>query len=85
MEKNLTATFKSVDDLEHAADELRRQGVLDIRIDAAAPIKVDYQADTLVQTLEAPVMDGSFGLAVCVEKSRYRQAEDTIVKYGGEL
>lgn len=85
MEKNLSATFKRVDDLEHAADELRRQGVLNIRFDDRAAFKVDYQSDTFIQSAGDYLSNNPYALQVSVEMSRYRQAEDTITKYGGEL
>lgn len=87
MEKNLTAMFKRVDDLEQAADALRKQGVLELRFDETVPIKVDYQSDTLIQSMENALQssDQAYALQVSVEKSRYRQAEDTIAKFGGQL
>ncbi|MNH99756.1 hypothetical protein D3C73_525350 [compost metagenome] len=84
MEKNITATFKKVNDLELAADELRRQGVLDIQCEQPM-ILIDYQAHTLIQTVGDYAPSESYDLHVCVELSRYRQAEDTITKYRGEL
>jgi hypothetical protein len=84
MEIHLTATFTNMSDLEQAAEDLRRQGVLDIRFDDSV-LKVDYQADTFIQSLEDNVSDTDYGLQVSVEKSRYRHAEDIITRYGGTL
>jgi hypothetical protein len=85
MEKNLSATFKKVDDMELAAHELRKQGVLDIQFDDSVPIQIDYQSNTLIDPAAEAVLDNSYALQVSVELSRYRQAEDTITKYGGQI
>lgn len=86
MEKNLTATFNHVDNLEQAAAELKRQGVLDLKFDQSRSIQVDYQSDHLVQSLiDNSSSDDCYALEVSVELSRYRQAEDTLIKYGGRL
>lgn len=85
MEKNLSATFKKVDDMELAAHELRKQGVLDIQFDDGAPIQIDYQSDMLFDPMGGVVLDNPYTLQVSVELSRYRQAEDTILKYGGQI
>ncbi|NEW07296.1 hypothetical protein GK047_14915 [Paenibacillus sp. SYP-B3998] len=84
MEVNLTATFHNVDNLEQAAEQLKRQGVLDIRFDNNNFI-VEFQSDSFVQNLESSIASLSYGLEVCVQKSRYREAEDTITKFGGQL
>lgn len=83
MEKNLTATFRRVDDMELAADELRKQGVLDIKFDESVPIKIDYQAGTHIESMGGETADGQYAIQVTVEMSRYRQAEDTIARFGG--
>jgi hypothetical protein len=85
LEKNITATFKKMNDLELAAEELRKQGVLDLRFDDSNPIKIDYQSNNLIEALGDSLLGESYALQVSVEKSRYRQAEDTIAKFGGEF
>ncbi|UJF33338.1 hypothetical protein [Paenibacillus hexagrammi] len=85
MEKSLTATFTNVENLEQAADELRQQGVLDLKFDNNASFKIDFQAHSLVQSTQDIVSDHAYTLEVTVEKSRYRQAEDTLVKHGGHV
>jgi hypothetical protein len=72
METNLTAAFKKKSDLELAAKALRQQGVLDLRI------------HNVIENMEA-AEDFTYSLDVFVEKSRWRQAEDTIIRHGGLL
>jgi hypothetical protein len=72
METNLTAAFKKKDDLDSAAKALRIQGVLDLRIHHAKP-KQQAGEEYL------------YSLDVFVEKSRWRQAEDTIIRHGGQF
>ncbi|WP_248929301.1 hypothetical protein [Paenibacillus hamazuiensis] len=83
--ETLRATFNSRDGLEQAVKALREQGAVDIRIEA--------DTDLLQQNSVAAmsVLSDIFGdvaspltMEVVVESSRYRQAEDTIVKYGGQ-
>ncbi|MBP1994632.1 hypothetical protein [Paenibacillus eucommiae] len=85
MEIHLTAEFKDMSSLEQAVEELRLQGVLDIRFDNQIPIKVDFQADTVMESLENSLAGQTYTLQVSVEKSRYRQSEDIIAKYAGAL
>jgi hypothetical protein len=72
METTLTAAFKKKADLDLAAIDLRKQGVLDLRI---------YNLVDHIDTSE----EISYSLDVFVEKSRCRQAEDTIMRHGGKL
>jgi hypothetical protein len=72
METTLTAAFKKKTDLDLAATALRQQGVLDIRI------------HNVIENMEA-AEDFTYSLDVFVEKSRWRQAEDTIIRHGGQL
>ncbi|MEX2461639.1 MAG: hypothetical protein WD469_10165 [Paenibacillaceae bacterium] len=72
METNLTAAFKNKTDLDLAATALRQQGVLDLRI------------HNVLENREA-AEDFTYSLDVFVEKSRWRQAEDTIIRHGGQL
>ncbi|NRF90217.1 hypothetical protein HQN89_04095 [Paenibacillus frigoriresistens] len=85
MEINLAATFQTRDNLEQAAEVLKLQGVLDIKFDNGFMPNSDQQADTFIQSVGSLAAEPSFALKVSVEKSRYRQAEDTIIKYGGQL
>jgi hypothetical protein len=72
METTLTAAFKKKADLDLAASALRKQGVLDIRIHNL----IDHRA---------AAEDMTYSLDVFVEKSRWRQAEDIIIRHGGKL
>ena len=72
METNLTAAFKKISDLDLAASALRQQGVLDLRI------------HDVLANIEA-AEDFTYSMDVFVEKSRWRQAEDTIIRHGGQL
>lgn len=72
METNLTAAFKKKTDLDLAATALRQQGVIDLRI------------HDVLENIEA-ADDFTYSLDVFVEKSRWRQAEDTIIRHGGQL
>lgn len=85
MEVNLAATFQNRDNLEQAAEILKLQGVLDIKFDNGVVPSSDQQADSFIQSVDSFAAEPSFSLMVSVEKSRYRQAEDTIIKYGGQL
>jgi hypothetical protein len=85
MEVNLAATFQNRDNLEQAAEVLKLQGVLDIKFDNGVVPSSDQQADSFIQSVDSYAAEPSFALMVSVEKSRYRQAEDTIIKYGGQL
>jgi hypothetical protein len=92
METNLTAAFKKKDDLDSAAKALRTQGVLDLRIHHPKPRQQAAQAtqaqpvdikDT-IELMEAGE-EYVYSLDVFVEKSRWRQAEDTIIRHGGQF
>lgn len=85
MEVNLAATFQNRDNLEQAAEILKLQGVLDIKFDNGVVPSSDQQTDSFIQSVDSFAAEPSFSLMVSVEKSRYRQAEDTIIKYGGQL
>lgn len=95
METNLYAAFKKKDDLDAAAKALRKQGVLDLRIHQPKPRQQAAQAP---QTTQAQPVDNEdtielmeageeylYSLDVFVEKSRWRQAEDTIIRHGGQF
>jgi hypothetical protein len=72
METTLTAAFKKKTDLDLAATALREQGVLDLRIHNVIENKESTENCT-------------YSLDVFVEKSRWRQAEDTLIRHGGQL
>jgi hypothetical protein len=93
METNLTAAFKKKDDLDSAAKALRTQGVLDLRIHHPKPRQQAAQAPQAAQAAQAhdtiELMEAGeeyvYSLDVFVEKSRWRQAEDTIIRHGGQF
>ncbi|MFC5450616.1 hypothetical protein [Paenibacillus aestuarii] len=85
MEKNLTATFHNVDNLEQAAEQLRKQGIIDMKFPNLSAALIDYQSDMMIQSIESSALAPSYELEVCVQQSRYREAEDTILKFGGDL
>lgn len=85
MEIKLMATFTSRDQLVQTAELLRLQGVLDIQFNDGGQINSDYQANSYLQSIDSIATEPSYALTVRAEKSRYRQAEDTIIKYGGQL
>jgi hypothetical protein len=89
METNLTAAFKKKVDLDLAATALRNQGVLDLRIHPpikrkTASIPKPVQTDDTLESMEA-AEEYLYSLDVFVEKSRWRQAEDTIIRHGGQF
>jgi hypothetical protein len=89
METTLTAAFKKKTDLELAANALRNQGVLDLRIhhpkkrilSIPAPI---VSNESLIDPIEI-AEEYVYSFDVFVETSRWRQAEDTIIRHGGQL
>ncbi|NOV02735.1 hypothetical protein [Paenibacillus planticolens] len=86
MEINLQATFADRSTMEKTAEILRSQGVLDIKFNYGGEPHHDALSSGLAQSLHSfSAAEPSYALTVCVEKSRYRQAEDTIIKYGGHL
>jgi hypothetical protein len=72
METTLTAAFKKKADLDLAATALRNQGVLDLRI------------HNVLENMDSSGA-ATYSLDVFVEKSRWRQAEDTLIRHGGLL
>jgi hypothetical protein len=89
METNLTAVFKKKNDLDLATQALRKQGVLDLRMHhpkfrkQAAQGQPVNNEDT-IELIEAEE-EYLYTLDVFVEKSRWRLAEDTIIRHGGRL
>jgi hypothetical protein len=88
METNLIAAFKKKSDLDLAATALRRQGVLDLRIHYSEKNKFKpahiVSNENLIDPVEA-AEEYLYSLDVFVEKSRWRQAEDTIIRHGGQF
>jgi hypothetical protein len=89
METNLTAAFKKKTDLDLAANALRKQGVLDLRIHhpekRILPISAQIASnEKLLDNIEI-AEEYIYSLDVFVEKSRWRQAEDTIIRHGGQF
>ncbi|MEC0226773.1 hypothetical protein [Paenibacillus alba] len=85
MEINLEAKFFDRFNMEKTAEILRSQGVLDIRFTTENESNTPYSTDSYVQSMDHDAAEPIYSLRVSVEKSRYRQAEDTIIKYGGQL
>ncbi|MDD9270820.1 hypothetical protein ACFPES_27555 [Paenibacillus sp. GCM10023248] len=86
MEVQLEATFTDRLTMEKTAEILRSQGVLDIKFNYGGDAQAVDLGGSLVQSVESyAAAEPAYALTVSVEKSRYRQAEDTIVKYGGQL
>lgn len=92
MEKTISASFRSLQDLQHAAHALRKQGAIDIRMGISPP-HPNQAASEIVSAhsmtrdrLEiAEELTYAYTFDVYVEPSRSRQAEDTIVRYGGRF
>ena len=74
METNLIASFTDMRHMTRAAWALREQGAIDIRMGAPAVAASGMYFPTV-----------PYSLQVYVERSRCRLAEDTIVKFGGNL
>jgi hypothetical protein len=79
----MMATFARINDMEQAAEALKKQGVIDLRVEgntgSTLPDQIDFSQPQFSKTAAEP----AYALWVSVEKSRCRQAEDTIRKYGG--
>lgn len=86
METTIRATFARIDDMRKAAEALKKQSVIDLRQDgntgSTLPDSVEFAADPLGNAISG---DDGLGLWVSVQKSRLRQAEDTIAAYGGVI
>lgn len=98
METNIEATFSNWKNLELAVDMLRREGAIDIRV--YSPVLADPSGSrSSTNTSAAPILSSAlmeasslpdasqhaFPLQVFVQPSRSRQAEDTILRFGGSL
>ncbi|WP_281883326.1 hypothetical protein [Paenibacillus sp. YYML68] len=88
--ETLTALFRSQHELEQAAAALREQGAINLK---TAPATEDQSpsAQQWSNAASSGVVDSTViganqqrYLQVVVESSRRRQAEDTIVRYGGQ-
>lgn len=88
METMIRATFTRIDDMQKAAEALKRQGVIDLRTDgntgSTLPDTVEFAAELLEMNTEGD-SSSCLALLVSVEKSRFRQAEDTIAACGGTV
>ncbi|MCZ8517628.1 hypothetical protein O9H85_35965 [Paenibacillus filicis] len=78
--ENITALFRTRGDMEQAAAVLREQGAVDIAM-YGAPVNAEGAGAATASTRDAAACT----LQVVVESSRFRQAEDTIMKYGGHV
>lgn len=90
MEKTISASFRSLQDLEHAAHALRKQGAIDIRV-GIRPAQLLHQDSLMINSQQLGnshaemAEDWTYTFDVYVEPSRSRQAEDTIAQYGGRF
>jgi hypothetical protein len=82
--ENITATFSDWGQMETAAAMLREQGAIDVLLSsgqdpygAAESIVPDF-SNSIEQS------HNGFQMQVVVESSRYRQAADTIARFGGQ-
>ncbi|MGG1519001.1 hypothetical protein ABE504_26560 [Paenibacillus oryzisoli] len=87
MEMNVAAAFTQEDQLMRATEALKEQGVLSLQSGAyqghaETALTNEWQPTSGAEPAPAAA---SYVLHVYVEKSRYRQAEDTLLKYGGQL
>lgn len=90
MEKTISASFRSQQELEHAVRALRKQGAIDIRVSITPPspnrqVPLMSGGHTLSHGTAEMAEEFVFGFDVYVEPSRFRQAEDTIAQCGGRF
>ncbi|MBE1443875.1 hypothetical protein [Paenibacillus sp. OAS669] len=86
--ENLTAFFKNNSEMNQAAAALREQGVIDIQQYSMDHAPTSLGITPLLQSsLAEEAHDDEFRyvLQVVVESSRYRQAEDTLARYGARI
>jgi hypothetical protein len=84
--ENITAIFSNWTEMESAADSLRAQGAIDILLFANGQ-NPDGAAESLVSGFTNNSIEPAnpeFRMQVVIESSRYRQAEDTITRFGGQ-
>ncbi|MCZ8524066.1 MULTISPECIES: hypothetical protein [Paenibacillus] len=85
--ENITAFFRNGTDMEQAAEALRKQGVVDLQLEAE-----DGRAGIFASSPAYAMAGGdpntgsrtSFAMQILVESSRRRQAEDTVALFGGQ-
>ncbi|MBP1153283.1 MULTISPECIES: hypothetical protein [unclassified Paenibacillus] len=82
--ENIIAAFPNRSDMEHAAEALRKQGVINLKLEPAAPAPVSDLPVMTLNEVRSASMEACGKLQVLVESSRRRQAMDTISRYGGE-
>lgn len=87
METTILATFARIDDMRKAVKALKKHGVIDMRL-VGNPRRfvsdpVEFAAEP--QAINADELAAGLSLWVFVEKSRFRQAEDTITACGGDV
>lgn len=84
MEANLQASFLTLDDRKQATEALLLQGIIELR-----PLPPLPQPTSNPSSIADASMEWSdelvYPLQVWVEKSRFRQAEATILQCGGTL
>jgi hypothetical protein len=86
METTIRATFARINDMQKAAEALKKISVIDLRVDgntgSTLPDAVEFATEPL--GMNAAGHD-DLALWVSVEKSRFRHAEDTILACGGTV
>ncbi|MFC0210957.1 hypothetical protein ACFFK0_00605 [Paenibacillus chartarius] len=89
MEQTVRATFVSMTALQKAAARLKRDGVIDLRLEgntgSTLPDDVEFALEPLASAMNTTAQQRPHTLLVSVERSRYRQAEDTIAACGGTI
>lgn len=90
METTISASFRSLQDMEHAVHALRKQGAIDIRVGIhpphpSGPVSRIVRGHPLTNGRTEMAEEFAYTCDVYVEPSRSRQAEDTIVRYGGRF
>ncbi|MFD0682316.1 MULTISPECIES: hypothetical protein [unclassified Paenibacillus] len=81
--ENITAVFNNWTEMDRAATVLREQGAIDIRLTANSDTA--NEAESMMPNLTSSTLEAGAGfiMQVVVESSRFRQAEDTISRFGG--
>lgn len=82
--ENIIAVFPNLNDMEQAAEALRRQGAINLKLEPAAPAPESSLPVMALSGVRSESMEACGRLQVLVESSRRRQAMDTISRYGGE-
>ncbi|MFE5322322.1 hypothetical protein ACFQ88_26960 [Paenibacillus sp. NPDC056579] len=84
--ENITAFFKNREDMDRAASALREQGAIDIQLYSAGQTELGELpgASAALGMSSAEEHHDHHILQVVVESSRFRQAEDTLARFGGQ-